>query len=223
MSYPTIYTFASASVAYVCALQTTAGAGSLTLNGSGVDATSTYLLNNPRMTLTGSGFDRTISLTSTGNLSGVNFTITGKDIRGAALTETRTGPNNNTVYTTAFFYEVDTITVNGAVGTAVSVGIGTTGRSQWYKVDYQLTPVSVGLGVTVSGTDLTWTLVQTMYNVDTAEPAANSIINNSDTNLVSQTTSRQGNYAFPAAATRCQITASTSGSLVFNINQAGVQ
>lgn len=223
MSYPTVYTFAAASAAYICALQTTAASGSLTLNGTGVDTTSTYLLNSPRMTLSGSGFERTVSLTSTGNLSGVNFTITGKDIRGAALTETRVGPNSNTVYTTAYFYEVDTVTVDAAVGTAVSVGIGTTGRSQWYKIDYQLTPVNVGLGVTVSGTDLTWTIVQTMYNVSTAEPAANSIINNSDTNLVSQTTSRQGNYAFPAAATRCQVSASTNGSLVFNVNQAGVQ
>ncbi len=222
MAYPIVYTFAAANTAYICALQTTAGSGSLTLNGTGVDATSTYQFNNPRMTLTGSGFERTVSLTSTGNLGGINFTITGKDIRGATVTETRVGPNNNTVYTTAFFYEVNSITVNSAVGTAVSVGIGTTGRSQWCKFDYQLTPVNVGLGVTVSGTDLTWTIVQTMYNVSSAEPAANSIINCNDINLVSQTVSRQGNYDFPAAAARCQISASTSGSLVFNINQAGI-
>lgn len=222
MSYPTVYTFASASVAYICALQTTSGAASLTLNGSGVDAVSTYLLNSPRMTLTGSGFERTVSLTSTGNLGGINFTITGKDVRGATVSETRVGPNNNTVYTTAFFYQVTSITADATISTAVSAGIGTTGRSQWYKIDYQLTPISVGLGVTVSGTDLTWTIVQTMYNVSSAEPAANSIINNSDSNLVAQTTSRQGNYAFPAAATRLQVSASTNGSLVFNINQAGI-
>lgn len=222
MAYPRTYTFASASTAYVCALQTTAGSGSLTLNGTGVDATSTYLLNNPRMTLTGSGFERTISITSTGNISGVNFTITGKDIRGAAKTETRVGPNNNTVYTTAYFYEVDTITVDGAVATNTSVGIGTTGRSQWYIMDYNIAPTGIGIGITVSGTDLTWTLAQTTYNVQTAEPAANSIINNADTTLVSQTTSRQGNYLFPFGACRCNISASNSGSLVFNIYQAGI-
>lgn len=223
MAYPVTYTFASASVAYVCALQVRTGAGALVLNGSGVDATSTYLLNSPRMTLTGSGFERTISLTSTGDLSLVNFTITGKDIRGNTVTETRAGPNNNTVYTTAYFYVVTSVSVSATIGTAVSVGIGTTGRSEWYTVDYQLTPVSIGLGVTVSGTDLTWTQVQTTYNVQTAEPPANAIINNSDTNLVSQTTSRQGNYAFPFGATRCQISASTNGNLVLNIYQAGVQ
>lgn len=222
MAYPQTYTFASASVAYVCALQVRTGSGALTLNGSGVDATSTYLLNSPRMTLTGSGFERTISLTSTGNLNSVNFTITGKDIRGNTVTETLAGPNNNTVYTSAYFYTVTSVTVDATVGTAVSVGIGTTGRSQWYKVDYNIAPIGIGLGVTVSGTDLTWTIVQTTYNVETAEPAANSIINNADTNLVSQTTSRQGNYVIPFGACRCQISASTSGNLVFNIYQTGV-
>ncbi len=222
MSYPVTYTFAAANTTYICAAQTHSGAGALILNGSGIDATSTYLLNNPRMTLTGSGFQRTVSLTSTGDLSGINFTIVGKDIRGNAVTETRVGPNNNTVYTTAYFYEVNSVTVSATVSTAVSVGIGTTGNSQWYKVDYNISPTNIGLGVTVSGTDLTWTVVQTTYNVETADPAANSIINNADTNLVNQTTSRQGNYGLPFGATRCNVSASTSGSLVFNIYQAGI-
>lgn len=221
MAYPVTYTFASASTAYICATQGITGSGALVLNGSGVDATSTYLLNNPRMRLTGSGFDRTVSITSPDNLGSINFTITGKDIRGAALTETRTGPNNNTVYTTAYFYEVSSVTTSGTV-TNASVGIGTTGRSQWYKVDYELTPVSIGLGVTVNGTDLTWTMVQTTYNVENGEPPAAAIINSSDTSLVSQVTSRQGSYSFPFGATRCQITASTQNNLVINIYQAGL-
>jgi hypothetical protein len=222
MAYPVTYTFASANTTYVCALQQRVGSGALTLNGSGVDATSTYLLNNPRMTLTGSGFERTISLTSGGNLSGVNFTVTGKDIRGAAKAETLAGPNSNTVYTTGYFYEVTSVAVSATIASDVSVGIGTTGRSQWYVVDYLIAPTGIGLGVTVSATDLTWTIVQTTYNVQTAEPAANSIINNADSNLVSQTTSRQGNYVVPFGATRCQISGSTSGNLVFNVYQAGI-
>ncbi len=222
MAYPQTYTFASASAAYVCALQQRVGAGALLLNGTGVDATSTYLLNSPRMTLRGSGCERTISLTSSGDIHLVNFTITGKDIRGNAVTETRSGPTSNTVYTTAYFYEVTSVSVSATVGSDVSVGIGTTGRSQWYKVDYNLTPVSIGLGVTVSGTDLTWTIVQTTQNVEIAEPAANSIINNADSTLVNQTTSRQGNYVIPFNACRCNISASTDGNLVFNIYQAGI-
>ena len=219
MALPVTYTFASASTTYICALQTTSGATALLINGTGVDAMSTYLMNSPRMTLTGSGFQRTVSLTSTGNLGGINFTIVGKDIRGNALSETIAGPSNNTVYTTGFFYEVNSITPNATVGTAVSAGIGTTGNSQWYRMDYLVAPTNVGLGVTVSGTDLTWTVVQTTAAILTAEPPANSIINSADTNLVSQTTSRQGNYTFPFRAFRCNISASTAGNLTLNAFQ----
>ncbi len=221
MVYPVTYTFAAANTTYIAAAQTRNGAGALTLNGSGVDATSTYLLNNPRMKLSPSGFERTVSITSAGAASTITFTITGKDIRGAALTEAKVGGDATTVYTTAYFYEVDTVTANGTVATSTSVGIGTTGRSQWYCVDYNQNPVNIGLGITVSGTDLTWTIVQTTYNVQTAEPAANSIINNADSNLVSQTTSRQGNYVIPFGATRCNISASTNGTLVMNVYQTG--
>lgn len=221
MAYPVTYTWAAASVAYVSALQTAAGSGALLINGSGADALSAGATSS-RVWLRGSGFERTISITSTGNLSGVNFTIVGEDIRGNAVTETRVGPNNNTVYTTAYFYKVTSVSVDAAVGTAVSLGIGTTGQSQWYKVNYQLTPVNIGLGVTVTAGTINWTVRQTTYNVETAEPPSTAIIDHSDTNMVSQTVSRQGNYVIPFGATRLVVNSSTNGALVFNIYQAGI-
>ncbi len=219
--YPTTYTFQPAATGYICAAQTTSGAAALTLNGTGVDVNSAAI-NSPRMTLKGSGFQRPVSLTSTGTTSSVNFVIVGHDIRGAAVTETIAGPVVNTVQTTANFYDVTSVTTSATLGTSVSVGIGTTGQSQWYKVDYNLTPVNIGVGVTVSGTDLTWSLVQTTYNVETGEPPANSIINNSDGSMVSQTVSRQGNYVIPFGAARISIASSTNGSLTTQIYQAGI-
>ena len=221
MAVPVTYSFIAANTNYICLNQTTAGAASFVINGAGWDG-----YENPRrvrLSLTSPGFERTISLTSAGNISAVNFTITGTDIRGAAQTETIAGPNANTVYTTKFFYSVTSVTVNGAVGTNTSVGIGTTGRSQWYKVNYQIAPVNIGLGVTVSNTDLTWTIVQTTQDVEAGEPDANSIINNADTNLVSQTTSRQGNYVIPFGACRLNVASSTVGTVKFNIYQAGIE
>lgn len=216
---PTTYTFAAADTAYVCALQTTSGSGSLLINGTGSDKN----FPNSFMTLTGSGFARPISLTSTGNISGVNFTITGTDIRGAALTETIAGPNNNTVHTTASFYTVTSVTVNGAVATNTSLGIYSTGISQWYCMDYLVTPSNIGLGVTaVSGT-INWTVQQTTYNVQAAEPPAAAILPHPDSTLVAQTVSRQGNYDAPFNA--CQIVVNSSsagGNLVINIYQAGI-
>ncbi len=221
MVYPTTYTFQPAANGYICAAQQVTGAAAMILNGTGVDVNSAAI-NSPRMTLTGSGFERKVSLTSSGTTSGVNFTIVGTNIRGAAVTETIAGPVVNTVYTTANFYTVTSVTTSATLGTNVSIGIGTTGQSQWYKVDYNKTPVNIGMGQTVSGTDLTYTIVQTTYNVETAEPPAAAIINNADTNLVNATTSTQGNYIVPFNACRAKVTASSNGSFVWNIYEAGI-
>lgn len=112
---------ATAGAAVVAALQTTAGAANLTLTaGAGVTAaadafgTTRYTLDVPR----------TVSLTSTGNISGVNFTITGYDTHGQVMTQTIAGPNNNTVLTTKAFKSVTRVAVDGAVGTNTSVGTG---------------------------------------------------------------------------------------------------
>ncbi len=163
-----------------------------------------------------------MSLTSTGNVSATNFTITGNNIRGAAVAETIAGPNANTVHTTANFYEIYTVAIDATLGTATSVGIHSTGQSQWYKADYQLTPTNIGFGVTVSGTDLTYTIVQTTYNVESAEPPANAIINNADSAFVSATASGQGNYILPFNALRCNIASSNGGTLTMDIYEAGI-
>ena len=79
----------------------------------------------------GSNMVTTVTLTSTANFSGVNFTITGTDESGAVITETRAGPNNNTVTTTDAFLTVTSIVTNAALGTNTSAGFtattGTTG------------------------------------------------------------------------------------------------
>lgn len=216
MAYPIRYNFIASSTTYVAAAQTLAGAGNMVLDGSGSEVSPTR-----RMRLTGSGFSRPITLTSTGNISGVNFTITGTDIRGAALVEVLAGPNNNTVSTTGNFYSVTSISANGAVSTATSAGIGSTGVSQWTKVNYQIAPTNIGLGINVTGT-INYTAQQTTANVETAEPAAAEIQNHYDASLVSQTASKQGNYNFPFGAYRLLINSSTGGSLTFDSYQAGI-
>lgn len=77
------------------------------------------------------GSVRLISLTSTSNLSGINFTITGTQ-NGAFVQRTIAGPNNNTVVTVAnnlgvYFDTITSIIPNGNSpnNTMVSVGLGT--------------------------------------------------------------------------------------------------
>lgn len=105
--------------ANVAALQTTAGAGNLTLTaGAGVTA---VVVNG----VTRYQFDvpRAVSLTSAGNISAVNFTISGFDVYGQAMTQTLAGPNANTVTTLKAFYQIVSIAVSAAVGTNTSAGM----------------------------------------------------------------------------------------------------
>ena len=216
MSLPVRLTFRASSTTFIAAAQTLAGAGNMVLNGSGSDESPTR-----RMRLTGSGFSRVITLTSTGNISAVNFTITGTDIRGAALSEVIAGPNINTVSTTNNFYSVTSIAASAAVGTATSAGIGDTGTSQWIRVNYQITPVAIGLGVNVTGA-INWTIKQTTSNVETSEPIAAEISNHSDIDLVAQGVSRQGNYTVPFGAFKLTVNSASGGSLTFDSYQAGI-
>src|SRR5271155_6191383 len=123
MSISLKYIFPVANVADVCAAQTTAGAANLVLNGNLANP------NSDQVSFISRGYSRSVSLTSTGNLSGVNFTIVGTQ-NGVPVSQTLSGPNNNTIYanpTTITYDVITSITVNGAVATAVSIGTGYTG------------------------------------------------------------------------------------------------
>lgn len=110
---------ATLATANLAALQTTAGAGNLALAaGAGVtkvvrpDGTTAYQFDVPRA----------VSLTSAGNISAVNFTVSGYDVYGQPMTQTLAGPNANTVNTLKAFYQVTQIAVSAAVATNTSAG-----------------------------------------------------------------------------------------------------
>ena len=108
----------------------------LTLNGSSVNATSSnglvpntslgsagnLAINGGQAGLAGSGLNSRVTITSSNDLSGVTFTITGTDIDGNALTENISGPESTTITTTNTFRTVTQISTNAA---ASSVEVGT--------------------------------------------------------------------------------------------------
>lgn len=105
----------------IAALQTTAGAGSFVLTaGTG----ATQVVNSFGETVIQLDVPRNVTLTSAGNISAVNFTITGRDIYGQLMTVTRAGPNATTVATTKAFRQIISVAVSAAVGTNTSVGFG---------------------------------------------------------------------------------------------------
>jgi hypothetical protein len=96
------------------------------------------------------GISRNVSLTSTNNLSGVNFTITGV-LNGSSVSEIIAGPNNNTVYTTQLFDVIVSVSVNAAVSN-VSVGTGLIGKTHWFQYCYNRDISYFSVQVIVVGT-----------------------------------------------------------------------
>ena len=115
----------------ICVSQTTAAAANLTLNGAlcaTVNGNSIYApaLGSAVSTTADAAWARKIGITSSGNDSGITFTVTGTDVDGKALSETITGPNAGTVYTTnstaANFKSVTKIATSGATTGNITVG-----------------------------------------------------------------------------------------------------
>ena len=95
---------------------------------------------------------------------------------------------------------------------------GGTKNSNAAVLDYDGRP-EVSLQVVVTGS-ATWTVQQTLDNPLTAGVTP-TWINHPDSNMVTQTVNRQGNYAYIPVAVRLQQSAG-SGSAVLTIVQAGL-
>lgn len=101
--------------------QTTAGAADLTLDGALCDLGTAGQFDIGDSYSDGIGGVQ-LGFTSAGDISGVTFTITGKDENGDDQTATLTGVNASTVETTTYWSQVTQIAADAAVGTAVTVG-----------------------------------------------------------------------------------------------------
>jgi len=89
----------------ICTSQTPAAAANLTIDGALTSTISGNVVYAPSQSSTAAtrntAWARQIAVKSSGDDSGVTFTITGTDVNGKALTETITGPNAGSVYTAA--------------------------------------------------------------------------------------------------------------------------
>ena len=78
---------------------------------------------------------RRVLITSGGNDSGVNFTITGSDWSGQEISEVLAGGNVGAVYSVLDYLAVLKITVSGATAGTVTVGTNGVASSQWVNLD----------------------------------------------------------------------------------------
>lgn len=213
---PAVFSWPTAVTTAICTAQTTAGAGALTIDGTLLDlAETTYGVR--RVVLP--GIQRVVTLTSAADIHTVNVTITGKDLRGATVTETRAAPTANTVATTAEFHEITSITVDAAVGTGMSVGTGNTGSTNWFMCSNFANPASITVAIALVTGTISATVQNTLADVQAGAPASGEIFDHPT--IAAATAKAESNYAFPPRFVRA-INASGAGSFDFTIIQTGL-
>ena len=126
----------------ICTAQTPTAASALTIDGALTETFNGNKIYAPSQSSTAAtrntAWARQIAVKSSGNDSGVTFTITGTDVNGKALAETITGPNATTVYTAAtlvgLFRTVTKVEISGAGTGNIEVGThATTGGIKYAK------------------------------------------------------------------------------------------
>ena len=147
--------------AAVCATQNTTMAGPLLLNGT------LFNSNIPnQISFIASRFIRSVSISSTNNLSGSTFIVNGFQ-NDAPVTDTITGPNITTVYGSKYFDIITSVTVNGAV-TGVQVGTGNAGYFPLVVVNSNTTNINYSVSILFppTGAGITYSLYQTLDQIN---------------------------------------------------------
>lgn len=213
---PVIFSFPTQTVNGVCATQTTTATDQLlVLNGSLSNFNAGV---TPFAVTVAPGLQRTLTVTSTGNISTATFTITGIDTSGYAVSTTLTGPNATTATTVAEFFKVTAISVGTLASSSFTVGVGATGTSRWAVVDTFQNPVAVSIAIsTVSSAP-----VSIQHTFDPISTATSPTVI-AATGLTGVTTSTNLNYFENATAYRAIFiaTGTATGAAQVNFVQSG--
>jgi hypothetical protein len=192
----------------IAVAQQLGAAGNLTLDGDLV-AGGVAQLNAQRK----------VGIASTGNLSAITFTVSGTDQAGRSISEALAGPDNETVSTVLDFYTVTQVAASAAVGTDVEVGTTGVGASMPIPLDQYISPFNVSLICDVTGT-VNYTVQFTGDDVF-AGTGVGPFTWFDHPDITGSTADDTGTFISPVAATRI-VTNSGTGSVVFQIRQAGI-
>lgn len=183
----------------ICASQTPAGAGNLTINGAlasgGVATMDTQ---------------RRVLITATGNESGKTFTLYGTNDDGASISEEVAGPNATTAASTFDFKTVTRVAIDAAAADAIIVGTNGVGSSRWIPANPYGGDSTLAIGVTITGTvnfTVEYTLTDDPCGIKAAissAPKAWSL-----TALASKSADTDGQITFPVQAWRLTINSGT--------------
>ncbi len=176
----------------ICLVQSTLGLSNLVLNGN--------LASSGTVSFVSLGYSRQISFTSTNNLSAATFTIYGTQ-NGVSISETVSGPNNNSVYSTLIYDVVSAISVSGAV-TAVQVGTGYLGFFNLITIaeNLNVTNYTLSLGATIGSNQIPTAVYSTLDNIaNNGTTFANIVTNNVGTLFTIKSSAASSLYIYPVS------------------------
>jgi len=183
----------------------------LTINGALATSGVAYLLT-PRRVL----------ITTTGNETGKNFTITGTNQSGNVIREILAGVNNTTTQSVLDYFTVTSITISAAAAAALTVGTSAVGGSPWVRMD-EWALSSVSIQCNVSGT-VNYTVQQTLDDPNNptspVDPSLITWMNSADATLVGASTNIQSNSIYLPVYYRVMINSGT-GTVTATFDQTG--
>ena len=161
MSTFTKLTWSVQDLIAVSALQDVVAPGPVLLNGTLFDSTIpdqvSFIKNN---------MIRSVSLTSVNDLSLTNFIITGLQ-NSAYVSETVSGPNNNTIYSTKYYDIITSVVASTAVN-GIQIGTGDAGFLPLIAVDVNAVIINYSTSVLLpAGSGITYSLLQTLDQINT--------------------------------------------------------
>ena len=152
--------------------------------------------------------------------------------RSLSVSQTITGPNATTVYTTQFFNTVDSITFNANVTSATNVGTGNAGVApagawgvtNWFVYDFFTPNSALTVQAKVIANTVNYSLEVTLDDIITT-PEASLTLFNPIAGMTNATTNQIGNISFPIRYARLKFNNATTsaGSLTTTFLQQGLQ
>ena len=157
---------------------------------------------------------RRIIMTSGGNDTGITFTVYGTDWYGTPITDVVTGASGAAASTVLSFKTVTGVLTSGAVATTITVGTNGVADSPWVRFDDLAANSQTTIQTLVSGT--------VNYDVETAMLDPNTIgdyayqnpylvswLDALDTELVAETASKSGFFAYTPVWARITLNSGT--------------
>lgn len=177
-----VWSPSSSNTDVISSLQNYSGAGNMIINSN--EFTSQVTKSGPYR------FEhvlRTVSFTSANDLSSRNITINGigsaVDANGnptqplnTPVSETISGPNANTVYTSTIYRQIDSISIDGAAN-GLSAGFGKSGITTYVFPDYDRTGWYASFQTAIyNHTTLTHTVYVSLTKPDVFSPTTGKFI-----------------------------------------------